>query len=46
MGMNIPKIEKGVWKISTEPGLGVRLDESIMKKYQFKPGSGYRLPKK
>ena len=44
MWIDPPRIENGMWHASSQPGLGVILDESVIKKYSFRPGSGYRLP--
>jgi L-alanine-DL-glutamate epimerase-like enolase superfamily enzyme len=39
-----PNIISGVWHKSSEPGLGVNLDDKLIEKYKFQHGSGYRLP--
>ena len=44
MWVEPPKIKNGVWHASDVPGLGVMLDDSLIRKYQLQPNSGYKLP--
>jgi L-alanine-DL-glutamate epimerase-like enolase superfamily enzyme len=44
MWIEPPIIKNGVWHSNDLPGLGVTLDDSLIRKYKLQPNSGYRLP--
>jgi len=44
MWIEPPIIKNGVWHSNDIPGLGVTLDDPLIRKYKLQPNSGYRLP--
>lgn len=44
MWIEKPKVKDGVMQVPLIPGLGVQINDELIDKYKFVPGSGYRLP--